>query len=115
MRLIVGYFLKSNFRARWRLARASECRADIKADSGVDCERVQFLEQSRPKAAAEMANTLLADVEEAVRLAVFTNQWEMAIMTSSQGKRVDLIETEIRIVITIVLFLFYAAVLICRY
>lgn len=62
-----------------------------------------------------MANTLLADVEEAVRLAVFTNQWEMAIMTSSQGKRVDLIETEIRIVITIVLFLFYAAVLICRY
>ena len=42
-----------------------------------------------------MANALGLDPEEAVRLAVFNNDWEVAIETASLSKRVDLIETEI--------------------
>ena len=43
-----------------------------------------------------MAQTMLDDPEETVRLLVFANQWEDSIMTSATCGRPDLIETEVK-------------------
>ena len=85
--------IKLFFRSRWRLARATESLTKEKPSQAVLLDRLTQLEQSRPRAASEMANELMLDTEEAVRLGVFNNQWEKTIMTASVAGRVDLIET----------------------
>ena len=80
-------------RSRWRLARATESLTKEKPNQAALLDRLTQLEQSRPKAASEMANELMLDTEEAVRLGVFNNQWETTIMTASVAGRIDLIET----------------------
>ena len=69
----------------------------IKPSRDVTRERISALESgSKMNEASQMSVQMLDDPEESVRLLVFSNQWQDAIMTSATSGRPDLIETEVK-------------------
>ena len=84
-------------RSRWKLGRASESMKGIKPTRDVTRDRISALESgSKMNEASQMSVQMLDDPEESVRLLVFSNQWQEAIMTSATSGRPDLIETEVK-------------------
>ena len=69
----------------------------IKPSREVTRDRISALESgSKMNEASQMSVQMLDDPEESVRLLVFSNQWQDAIMTSATSGRPDLIETEVK-------------------
>lgn len=69
----------------------------IKPSREITRDRISALESgSKMNEASQMSVQMLDDPEESVRLLVFSNQWQDAIMTSATSGRPDLIETEVK-------------------